>query len=1693
MEEGAFISNQKIYKDNTQRGISPSKLSKNNNKSLVQATTPKYEHLTKQIEWYKKNCNVHPPKDILKDNRFSVRGMSLVEFLIYVIPNFNKASLLIENVMEPGYVYEALWNLVILFGVCDIFPLNVYRLQDGNINKGVSQLQQINDVFDYISNDGGNPRKVISGNSSGVSDITLRRIAKTQKKNVCNQNYEKHKNEDWVLISSKFYKHEKATDKYDTQKLHSIILSDVGFSNVLNDLEDTYEQASQEISKEQTKTIPRLVLFVHHKLGLYEKIQKSRRSSKYLLYGLDKDKDIYDLEDLDFYYSKLNQLLFQNDFDLKNISKQISQGKTGLVLRFHQELILEKSLKSVQKNPEILWGCVPRSGKTYLIGGFYKRWMDKNKKSTNGLILTPAPNETMEEYRKLFSSYTDFENVDFVQLTSDKTGFLFGNKLFDKEKNYVFASSKQFLDYQENENKEDVLQSQKNLKQLLKKVESLDIVFYDENHLGGTSNLSMKMLDDLRKKYPNIIIIYITATYNKTQFRYPIPSENIFEWTMEDIALMKDIDKMDIKIKKNEQEFLSNEDGGGEIQSQEEKDFLEIIEDEEILNQSDEQVFLSSKRFINKKLLEKRHGKKYVDNAFKVLFEQGITLASIKIEYQKYPEIYVLTQSFMSENVKNLLSKNDNQTFSMSEIFEIESSRDSYYFKNEIYVKNVLDIIAGSKEEPTKHQNFFKRVKDISKRLESRTTLDSQNFTSQIWFLPSGGKGSNIIELLNLLLPLMKRHPILKNFEILSVKDKECESDLKSCIAKSEEKGKQNGKIGLIILTGKQVSLGISLPCVDMVIMLNDEQSFDWNYQRMFRSLTESEGKKIGFVIDFLPSRILSTFYGYTDMKRKEIVNLGDKITDPRESNLIFVDYDIFREEQVDNQKVNEIIQDMMRKIEMDSTLSDEFKKWNKEIMLINIPPNFVKNIQMNIRKDIGFKDTFQGKKRKIKESAEELFGKSEKTEDITDMESDNKQNEDQMKVPSTSDKQEVGVEDIKRFLFSLVLLLIFLTFPYHPKNLAEILEIIEISKENKKCEGNLYEAVKSRVSIWLSNVKNKEQKLNYIMDTLLNPEHFTQNILNLSDLRKLVNKMLEEFVDRLKEMNEETSDANIFNKGELLCKIEERLTPRKKEKKQFGEVFTPLWLVERMINKVPEEFWEDQTNKILGPSAGMGNFQVGLYYKLMGSLKSKIPNEEKRRKHILENMLYMIELNPDNKELLENVLNPERKYKLNSICGDFLKIDVIKDFGLKEPFDLVIENPPYQKDARDVRKGGYGGRSLWDKFVIKSLEILKNKGYMVMIHPSSWRKPEHEMWDIITKNNILYLEIHSKKDGEKTFNASTRYDWYVVEKIPNKSKTIVVDERGQTSKIDLSKWNFLPNYMIKEMEQIINPNKGIEVIYSASSYETRKKWISKDKTSEFKYPVVHSMNQKGLDIIYSSEDKGHFGIKKVILSFNEKQYPYNDYRGEYGMSQIAYGIPIKSKEEGEQIIKAIQSPFIEQIIKATKWSTFQTDYRMFKFFDKNFYQHPLITSWQGLEQVNNPVGSIPEQTSCSNIIKIGQIKSPRNSPLKNVKSPRTQFNIFTKEKQKSRTDIELLIEPSMKEKMKEKKKDKEPIFDLDYDTDEELFLNLINKESKSPSPRRISDDVFPLKRRVKNTEGKKISITSPKKRSIGSPSPKRK
>jgi hypothetical protein len=51
-----------------------------------------------------------------------------------------------------------------------------------------------------------------------------------------------------------------------------------------------------------------------------------------------------------------------------------------------------------------------------------------------------------------------------------------------------------------------------------------------------------------------------------------------------------------------------------------------------------------------------------------------------------------------------------------------------------------------------------------------------------------------------------------------------------------------------------------------------------------------------------------------------------------------------------------------------------------------------------------------------------------------------------------------------------------------------------------------------------------------------------------------------------------------------------------------------------------------------------------------------------------------MVEYSEDNKELMENVLNPEKEYNMNILCGDYLEIEVKKEIlPLEDPMLDII------------------------------------------------------------------------------------------------------------------------------------------------------------------------------------------------------------------------------------------------------------------------------------------------------------------------------------------------------------------------------------------------------------------------------------
>ena len=204
--------------------------------------------------------------------------------------------------------------------------------------------------------------------------------------------------------------------------------------------------------------------------------------------------------------------------------------------------------------------------------------------------------------------------------------------------------------------------------------------------------------------------------------------------------------------------------------------------------------------------------------------------------------------------------------------------------------------------------------------------------------------------------------------------------------------------------------------------------------------------------------------------------------------------------------------------------------------------------------------------------------------------------------------------------------------------------------------------------------------------------------------------------------------------RGEDVSKI---LTPGDMYRKQFGECFTPKELISDMLDKLPAEVWTHKDYKWLDNSVGGGNFLVEVMARLMVSLAGQIPNEAERKKHIIEKMLYFVDLQAKNVFFTMQRLGDGTDYEFNYYVGDSLEFDY---WGWLE-FDVVVGNPPYR-----------GGLDL--KFLDLFITKLKVK-HILLVHPSTYL--------IDLKGNGRYIKIKKMLDGKlksaTLFNGNTVFD----------------------------------------------------------------------------------------------------------------------------------------------------------------------------------------------------------------------------------------------------------------------------------------------------------------------------------------------
>jgi len=391
-----------------------------------------------------------------------------------------------------------------------------------------------------------------------------------------------------------------------------------------------------------------------------------------------------------------------------------------------------------------------------------------------------------------------------------------------------------------------------------------------------------------------------------------------------------------------------------------------------------------------------------------------------------------------------------------------------------------------------------------------------------------------------------------------------------------------------------------------------------------------------------------------------------------------------------------------------------------------------------------------------------------------------------------------------------------------------------------------------------------------------------------------------------------------------------------KNNKQQFGEVTTDFQTIYQMIHIFPKDYFKNPSLRILDPTCGRGYFSMVLFQILLKELAKIIPDNKKRKEHILQNMIYMVEI------------NSEHIPRLKRFFGDSAHI-YNEDFlsFTSQKFDMIIGNPPYNSSGLKkvptnvLLKKKNDGKTVWSKFIKHSISLLKDNGYLNMIIPSIWMKPDKErMYEYMLRFHIHKIRCFSNTETNRMFHgyAQTPTCFFLLQKTQSK-KMISLFDPIQKAYISWKLEDNLPIPLLgvsilNKLRKYVKKCGHIEVM--KTNMPPKKTIISETKTEITSYPNIKTCiikdNKPFLVINYSNKLLAFNNNPKLVLAHKMYGFPYIDYSGTYGISNRDNYVIIERTQKDLIILKEFLSTlFCQYLFEATR-------YRM-KYLEKYIFE----------------------------------------------------------------------------------------------------------------------------------------------------------
>lgn len=360
-------------------------------------------------------------------------------------------------------------------------------------------------------------------------------------------------------------------------------------------------------------------------------------------------------------------------------------------------------------------------------------------------------------------------------------------------------------------------------------------------------------------------------------------------------------------------------------------------------------------------------------------------------------------------------------------------------------------------------------------------------------------------------------------------------------------------------------------------------------------------------------------------------------------------------------------------------------------------------------------------------------------------------------------------------------------------------------------------------------------------------------------------------------------------------------------EKKKYGEVFTPSALINKILDFFPKSVWSNPYLKWLDPSCGTGNFMILVYQRLMLGLKFE--SDKAKSKHIIQNMLYMVELNPKNVQTCKQIFGPDA----NIVCSDFLADKHF--FPDCNTFDCIIGNPPFQDD---INVKGTGGKSkLYERIFLKAYEMLQKDGYLSFIVPDNMLSGNGNVaYNTLIKNDVQFVSFNA--EIQSFFPGIQQYICYFfMEKKESKDKGTVIEGADGHK------------FTTKLVDRPVNPVRN----WTPYVEKLLNKYVTNTK-NDVKYNRGKSLslyNGTKYTVIYTSSKKLRtnklelapgLGIKKAVVFGISPSLDFEmDYTGKYGVGPNTFYIPFRTQSEGRNLEAFLKSDYYKTMALACKTS----------------------------------------------------------------------------------------------------------------------------------------------------------------------------